>query len=40
MEQNTYLTPELEILEFESEDVITTSVGTRDEAESPIIPIL
>ena len=44
MENKMYVTPEMEITEFEAEDVITTSggynYGQPDEAETPIIPIL
>ena len=43
MENKRYVTPEMEIIEFEAEDVITISgeydYGQPDEAELPIIPI-
>ena len=43
MENKMYVTPEMEITEFEAEDVITTcggyDYGQQDEAQLPIIPI-
>ena len=35
MDKEKYITPEMEIVEFEAEDVITTSVGND---ELPIMP--
>ena len=44
MENKRYVAPEMEIIEFEAEDVITASkegydYGQQDEAQLPIIPI-
>lgn len=35
--KETYISPEMEIVEFECEDVITTSVITTDDNELPVI---
>ena len=35
--KETYISPEMEITEFECEDVITTSVITPDDNELPVI---
>ena len=32
-----YVTPEMEITEFEMEDVITTSGGSKDPASTPLV---
>ncbi len=34
-----YTTPEMEIVEFETEDIITTSVDDGDKVDYPITPI-
>lgn len=40
MKQLSYETPELEIIEFEAEDIITTSpVIDPDDNETPILPL-
>lgn len=35
--KNIYTTPEMEVIEFESEDVITTSGIIPDENETPLL---
>lgn len=37
--KETYVAPELEVVEFDCEDVITTSGVNPDENELPIVPI-
>ena len=37
--KETYVSPELEVVEFDCEDVITTSGVNPDENELPIVPI-